>query len=156
MSFASITDGEDFTGINEQLTFLPHENFVVKCLCVFVPITGDEEMEDIESFEIELTTTDPCVNISEGSATVLIVDSQCNDGVVEISFSEGQYTVVEGEGSVQVCAELTGGKVTTPVVVSVSTVSDVAVGKGACLLKLPDLSYYSFCLLRWARFHWCY
>ena len=48
---------------------------MVKCLCVCVSVTDDEEMEGVESFKIEVNTTDPCVNIVQGSATVLIADN---------------------------------------------------------------------------------
>ncbi len=82
---------------------------------------------------MQLTIADnqSCVNITKESSTVLIVDDdeECVD-VVEIVIQDQQYTVMEGDGEVEVCIEIAGGAISDePVHITLSTMDDTADGK---------------------------
>ena len=91
-----------------------------------VEIHDDDLLEDLESFNVLLTSTDPAVRYSTNqSARVYIAD---NDRVT-LGLRQSVYTVVEGTGAVEVCADLMGGlgKVVT-IMLESSDTGGVAVG----------------------------
>ncbi len=132
MTYTSFCLDEDFSSLSTNLTYFPHNGFNVKCLCVEIPIVNDEKVEGNEQFQVQLTIADSlsCVNITKESSTVLIVDDDECAETVEIAIQEQQYTVMEGDGEVEVCVEVSGGAVTQePIHMTLSTMNDTADGK---------------------------
>ena len=68
------TDGSDYIGGVQELTFMPGESQ----LLVLVLIVEDAVYEGVQEFYAKLTTTDNGVNIVEPNATAVIYD---NDGM---------------------------------------------------------------------------
>ena len=64
------TDGEDYTGISEDLTFDQNTNRV----CVTVNITNDNVREGPEIVNLTITTGDPDVIVVPGEGVIVIVD----------------------------------------------------------------------------------
>ncbi len=130
--YACFPSAEDFSSSSKNLTYVPHIGFKIKCLCVEIPIKNDEKVERNEHFQVQLTIADSqsCVNITKENSTVLIVDDdECAD-IVEVAIKEQQYTVMEGDGEVEVCVEVSGGTVSKETIhVTLSTMDDTAEGK---------------------------
>ena len=72
--------------------------------CVEIDITDDSTLENTESFEVVLTTTDVGVELTRDRAVVYILD---DDGV-RMSLNDRDFSVAEDGGAVEVCVELTG------------------------------------------------
>ena len=72
--------------------------------CVEIDITDDSTLENTESFEVVLATTDVGVELTRDRAVVYILD---DDGV-RMSLNDRDFSVAEDGGSVEVCVELTG------------------------------------------------
>ena len=80
--FTFITASSDYNAVEGNLlTFTPGVN--VSCTTV-VPIIDDGVLEDNQTFNVVLSTTDPGVLLDPASATVAIVD---NDGNIHLVLS---------------------------------------------------------------------
>ena len=71
--FKLCTEPEDFELLSVELEFLPDSSKV----CSIVDINRDVTMEGNENFTAVLTANDPRVNLPPESATITIVDSEC-------------------------------------------------------------------------------
>ena len=100
-SFSPIGD-EDYLETSHTLLFTSD----TLAGCVDVQIRDDDLLEDLESFDVLLTSTNPAVRYSTNqSARVYITD---NDRVI-LGLRQSVYTVAEGTEAVEVCADLLGG-----------------------------------------------
>ena len=72
--------------------------------CVDISITNDTLLEDTESFDVSLTSSDSTVNISRGVSRVYIID----DDQVRVGLKERAVTVSEDSQFIPVCVELVG------------------------------------------------
>ena len=91
-----------------------------------VEIRDDDILEDSETFDVLLSSPNPAVRYTTNqSARVYITD---NDRVA-LGLRQSEYTVGEGTGVVEVCADLLGklGRV-VPIVLESSDTGGVAVG----------------------------
>ena len=71
-----------------------------------IEIRDDDLLEDSETFDVLLSSPNPAVRYTTNqSARVYITD---NDRVT-LGLRQSVYTVVEGTGAVEVCADLLGG-----------------------------------------------
>ena len=68
----------DFIGTPAVLTF----NGSTPLQCSQVVITNDEIVENIETFFVQLGSSDDAINISVSSATVTITDDDCEYWIV--------------------------------------------------------------------------
>ncbi len=97
--------------------------------CAGISITPDSRVENNETFTLELTTFDDDVTLGTSMATVSILN---DDGkptlagivrvitapthththtAVTVSLEQGTYSVDEDDGSLMVCAAITGGQI---------------------------------------------
>lgn len=72
--------------------------------CVIISISNDTLLEDTESFNVMLSSSDSAVHISQGASTVYILD----DDQVRLGLKEGTVTVSEDSQFIPVCVELVG------------------------------------------------
>ena len=72
--------------------------------CVRIEITNDTLLEDTESFNVELASSDSAVRITQGVSTVYIID----DDQVRVGLKERRTTVAEDSQYVPVCVDLVG------------------------------------------------
>ena len=73
--------------------------------CVTISIANDTVLEDTESFDVVLSSSDSVVNITRRVSRVHIID---DDGV-RVGLKERTLTVSEGEGAtIPICVELVG------------------------------------------------
>ena len=127
----------DYVPMNQLLTF--QSNVL---MCANVTITDDSVVEDVEVFQVILSSSDPDVIIgTNGTAAITILDNDGTDykvcvynllkyssisySAVVVGLTRDTYPVMESAGEVVVCAELTGS-IARPVTVRLSTASDTA------------------------------
>jgi hypothetical protein len=72
--------------------------------CVRIQISNDTLLEDTESFDVELSSTDGAVHITQGRSRVYIID----DDQVRIGLMERSVTVSEDVQHLPVCVQLVG------------------------------------------------
>ena len=127
-SLSPSTDGVDYSAPPTDLVFPPSSESR-QTQCVELRLIDDTILEDVETFQLQLSTSASRVNITQSSATVSLVD---NDRVY-VSLERNEYTTTEdGEGVVEVCVELVG-VTATEVEVQLSTVAGTAQGECAVL-----------------------
>jgi hypothetical protein len=102
----------DYIPTSRQLTF----NATSTTECVKIGIVDDFDLEDTESFNVTLSTSDDDVTITTPMAAVTILD---NDAV-NISLEQTEYLVSEDDGTVEICV-LTSRLVQRELVVTVTT-----------------------------------
>ncbi len=132
--------GADYTAVSSDLVF----SETVSRVCRNVSTEEDDILEEDEQFLLDLTTSDPSVQLNPNVATVTITD----DGVaysfslvplkaltrafyfiagVTIGLEETSFTVDEGE-LVEVCAILISGTLEKEVAVTLQTSDGTAIG----------------------------
>ena len=109
--FATSTNPVDFTPIRASFAF----DRTTSRRCVDITITDDSIIEDTESFDIILDTSDPGVMLSPSRSVVSIVD---NDKVA-IGFVQEEH---QGDGAelVEVCGILRNGSLERRIVTQFS------------------------------------
>lgn len=114
-------DPADYQSIEVELFF----NETVSLSCTRIPIEDDSILEDLEFFNVNLTSGDPDVTFMPPMAPVFIVD----DDEVTIGFEEELYRADEDQGSVELCAVLQEGSLLErEVVVTLETLDGTAEG----------------------------
>lgn len=63
---------EDYMYVSDVVTFDIGEEYDLYCL--YINIIDDDICEEDESFSIQLTSTDDCVDIVDGSGSLTIID----------------------------------------------------------------------------------
>ncbi len=142
----SARDIFDFVSVEQEIEFPPK---TIGPQCVTIQTVEDSTVERAEIFEVRLSVPEE-MSVTPGenmtTATVTIMDNDCefiSDTVyvvagagrcvmiiahsialvVEVGFESSEYSVVEGEGIVEVCATLTGLLDLVPVSVLLSVSS---------------------------------
>ena len=90
--------------------------------CVDITILDDSVLEDTESFEVALVSTDDKVHFSRRTANVYLLD---DDGV-RMGLMERDYAGYEGD-EVEICVELVG-MISQNIQVDIRTVPESARG----------------------------
>lgn len=72
--------------------------------CVRIEISNDTLLEDTESFDVELASSDSTVHITQGVSRVYIID----DDQVRVGLTERRVTVAEDSQYVPICVDLVG------------------------------------------------
>ena len=123
---ATSTNPVDFSHVQASFTF----DRTTSRHCVDISIIDDSVLEDMESFDVIIASSDPDVVVAPSRAVVSIID---ND-VVTIGLENDRFQGNEGEQS-EVCASVRG--ITTlerSVTVRISTVDRSAQGKNIRLI----------------------
>lgn len=90
--------------------------------CTTISVLDDSIVERNETFSVQLSTSNPALDITQNSATVTIID---ND-VVTIGWSALSYEINENNPLASVCAEIIQGEIARPVVVFYATMDGSA------------------------------
>ena len=112
----------DYSSVSADITFDPSTTNLT--LCETISLLLDTVVEPLEVFTVQLSSTDPDVVIQSQQATVAIQD----ESVVDIEFAASLYSVQEADGSIQVCAELSGGTLQRNILVDLATQDSTASG----------------------------
>ena len=75
-------------------------------------------------FSVQISSTDVDVVLQNQQATVAIQD----ESTVDIEFATNIYSVQEAGGSIEVCAELSGGTLQRNILVNLTTQDSTALG----------------------------
>ena len=140
MNLYIFSDGVDFHS-QSQFTGLFTDGGNVQ-YCVTIYINDDDCVEDKESFEVVLSSSDPYVDVHISEANVTIWDNDCEYYIhtsplhnntplmlttdAEFGVENDVYYVEENAGFVTVCAELLEGCLERDVVVDCKTVDGTA------------------------------
>ena len=109
----------DYVSLTQELTF----NSTATTRCARIRIIDDLNLEDTETLDVILFTSDLDVSLESPAATVTILD---NDGVV-IGFEMTAYNASETQGSVEICVVVTSGTIQRPLVGDLMT-TDITTG----------------------------
>lgn len=120
----------DYDSVSVDLLFEPSSTGSI--LCEPIGLVLDAVVEPLEAFSVQLSSTDVDVVLQSQQATVAILD----ESTVDIEFASSLYSVREADGSVQVCAELSGGSLQRDVLVTLTTQDSTASGSYICLIYL--------------------
>lgn len=112
----------DYGSVSVDINFEPSPTG--STLCETISLLLDTVVEPLEVFTIEISTTDVDVVIQSQPATVAVQD----ESTVDIEFAANLYPVREVDGSVQVCAELSGGTLQRNILVTLTTLDSTATG----------------------------
>jgi hypothetical protein len=118
MSLTSLSDPDDFSGIEVILTF----DQITDKVCATIPIEDDDISENPEDFPVTLTSDDPDVSSTRPMSTVTIID---NDNIT-VGFEMETYSATENQGTVEVCARLIKGTLAREAVITLQTESGSA------------------------------
>ena len=97
--------------------------------CIFLTIIDDFSVEDVESFRLTLSSSDPSV-VATDSATVSILD---NDQLI-LAIELPSYTVLESAGAVEVRVLISEGELQRDVSIMLNTQDGSAAGKSLYLI----------------------
>ena len=112
----------DYDSVSTNITFEPSP--IGSTLCETVVLLLDTVIEPLEVFSVEISSTDISVVFQNQQATVAIQD----ESTVDIEFSNNIYSVQETDGSIEVCAELSGGILQRSISVNFTTRDSTASG----------------------------
>ena len=112
----------DYGSVSIDINFEPSPTN--STLCETISLFLDTVVEPLEVFTVEISTTDADVVVQSQPATVAIQD----ESTVDIEFAANLYSVREIDGSVQVCAELSGGTLQRSILVTLTTLDSTATG----------------------------
>ena len=98
----SFTDGSDYIGTTESITFQPGETLST----VQVMVIDDNVHEGIQSFIAELTTTDRAVDIFEPDATAEILDEDGENTYFEVMHTHMVFPHQKSPFSLTLCPTL--------------------------------------------------
>ena len=112
----------DFGSVSSVLTFSPSPTD--STLCENIQLIPDTAIEAVEVFTVEISSNDLDVNFLRQSAIVEIQD----ESTVTIQFTDTVYSVREDDGSIEICAELSGGMLERSIEVNFATQSSSATG----------------------------
>lgn len=112
----------DYESIAIDLTIGPSETDTTNC--ENIQLLSDTVIEGTEVFSVQISSTDLNVNILTQSASIVIQD----ESTVDIEFARSVYSVREDEGTLQVCAELSGGTLQRNIEVELTTQDSTALG----------------------------
>ena len=117
----------DYEALSAVFEFQPSRSATRHSHCFNISVHDDDILEDTESFTVSLSTSIDGVDVTIATAQVDIVDND-NDRVA-LGLRQSEYTVGEGMGVVEVCADLLGklGRV-VPIVLESLDTGGVAVG----------------------------
>jgi len=135
--------GMDFNTTSAVLIF----NARISLQCESVTILNDTILESNETFFVQMESTDSSVNITLGSASVTILDDDSEykinfksemscisilpsyflSAVVTVQLQQPRYSISEQDGTVMVCAVLSG-ETERILQVILSTQTNIAVG----------------------------
>lgn len=118
----NIISGLDYDSVSVDITFNPSPTG--STLCETVSLLLDTVVEPLEVFSIQISSTDMNVEILSQQATVAIQD----ESTVNIEFTASLYSVQEADGSIEVCAELSGGTLQRNILVTFTTQDSTASG----------------------------
>ena len=121
MSMNNISDS-DYGSISVDITFEPSPTG--STLCETISLLIDTVIEPLEVFSVQISSTDVNVEIQNQQATVAIED----ESTVNIEFAASLYSVREADGSIEVCAELSGGTLQRTILVTFTTQDSTASG----------------------------
>lgn len=96
-----------------------------------IPITDDSVLENSETFNIVISTTDEETLLPSPEATVTILD----DDMIGISLEESSYEISEGDGVVEICVVVASGVSQRMFEASVMT-ADISTGKKELITRL--------------------
>lgn len=113
-SSVSATDGTDFIGINEQISFAPNETFKT----ITIPILDDSVQEGIEIFDLSMSVVSGEASISRGISRVGIVDPV-------VQFRGASFTANEASPTATIFVVLNGNP-NTEVTVNYATLNGTA------------------------------
>ena len=91
--------------------------------CFFLTIIDDMSVEDVESFQLNLSSNDPSI-VATDSAIVSILDNDQLTLAIELP----SYTVLESAGTVEVSVLVSGGELQRDVSIMLNTQDGSATG----------------------------
>ena len=112
----------DYGSVSVDIAFEPSP--AGSTLCETISLLIDTVIEPLEVFTVQISSTDMDVVLQSQQATVAIQD----ESTVDIEFAASVYSVREADGSIEVCAELSGGTLQRNILVTLTTQDSTASG----------------------------
>lgn len=112
----------DYASVSVNITFDPSPS--VSTACETINLLADIVIEPVEVFTVQIFSTDINIVFQTQQATIAIQD----ESTVDAEFAASAYSVREADGSVEVCAELSGGTLQRNVSVDLTTQDSTASG----------------------------
>ena len=114
----------DYEPVTNLLVFGEPSNQNNQTYCFDITIRDDIILEDTETFQVVLETSDPGVHLVQDTTKIYVLD---DDGV-RMGLSEREYYTSESDRSVPICVELVG-MIEQNIIVTLNTHSGSAQGK---------------------------